>query len=41
MPARFESPLQSSAIDVWVNGDRGVPRTFPFRGDSPPCETRT
>jgi putative ABC transport system permease protein len=33
MPAAFESPLQSSSIDVWVNGDRGVPRTFPFSGD--------
>ena len=33
MPARFESPLQSSAIDVWVSGDRGVPRTIPFQGD--------
>jgi putative ABC transport system permease protein len=33
MSPEFESPLQSSAIDVWVNGDRGVPRTFPFRGD--------
>jgi predicted permease len=33
MPARFESPLRSSNIDVWVNGDRGVPRTFPFQGD--------
>lgn len=33
MPAGFESPLQASAIDLWVNGDRGVPRTFPFGGD--------
>ncbi|HUE88659.1 MAG TPA: ABC transporter permease [Vicinamibacterales bacterium] len=33
MPDSFESPLQSSAIDLWVNGDRGVPRTFPFGGD--------
>lgn len=33
MPETFESPLQTSAIDLWVNGDRGVPRTFPFGGD--------
>ena len=33
MPGGFESPLQSSAIDLWVSGDRGVPRTFPFGGD--------
>ncbi len=33
MPAQFESPLQSGAIDVWLSGDRGVPRTFPFGGD--------
>jgi putative ABC transport system permease protein len=33
MRGDFESPLQSGAIDVWVNGDRGVPRTFPFGGD--------
>ena len=33
MADAFESPLQSSAIDLWVNGDRGVPRTFPFGGD--------
>jgi putative ABC transport system permease protein len=33
MPANFESPLQSNPIDLWVNGDRGVPRTFPFGGD--------
>jgi putative ABC transport system permease protein len=33
MPPEFESPLQTSAIDVWLNGDRGIPRTFPFGGD--------
>jgi predicted permease len=33
MPARFESPLQAGVIDLWVNGDRGVPQTFPFGGD--------
>jgi putative ABC transport system permease protein len=32
MPPSFESPLQS-AIDIWLSGDRGVPRTFPFGGD--------
>jgi putative ABC transport system permease protein len=33
MPPTFESPLQSNSIDLWVSGDRGVPRTFPFGGD--------
>jgi predicted permease len=33
MAQDFESPLQSAPIDVWLNGDRGVPRTFPFSGD--------
>jgi predicted permease len=33
MSGAFESPLQSAPIDLWVNGDRGVPRTFPFGGD--------
>ena len=33
MPSAFESPLQTSPVDLWVNGDRGVPRTFPFSGD--------
>jgi putative ABC transport system permease protein len=33
MPAQFQSPLQSGGIDVWLSGDRGVPRTFPFGGD--------
>jgi predicted permease len=32
MPPDFESPLQTE-IDVWLSGDRGVPRTFPFAGD--------
>jgi predicted permease len=32
MPSGFESPLQNG-VDVWLNGDRGVPRTFPFAGD--------
>jgi putative ABC transport system permease protein len=29
---RFEFPLQSRA-EVWINGDRGIPRSFPFPGD--------
>jgi putative ABC transport system permease protein len=33
MPGSFDSPLQSSAIDLWVTGDRGVPQTFPFGDD--------
>lgn len=33
MPAAFDSPLLSMPVDLWVNGDRGVPRTFPFGGD--------
>jgi putative ABC transport system permease protein len=33
MPRAFETPMQSAPIDLWVNGDRGVPRTFPFGGD--------
>jgi predicted permease len=32
MPAEFQAPLQSGG-DVWLSGDRGVPRTFPFGGD--------
>jgi putative ABC transport system permease protein len=32
MPSDFTTPLQSD-IDIWVSGDRGVPRTFPFGGD--------
>jgi putative ABC transport system permease protein len=32
MPASFESPLQPDA-EIWLSGDRGVPRTFPFGGD--------
>jgi putative ABC transport system permease protein len=33
MSGGFDAPLQSAPIDLWVNGDRGVPRTFPFGGD--------
>ena len=32
MGASFESPL-SAGVDVWLSGDRGIPRTFPFGGD--------
>ncbi len=32
LPADFTFPLQSRA-EVWINGDRGVPRSFPFPGD--------
>jgi putative ABC transport system permease protein len=32
LPASFAFPLQSRA-ELWVNGDRGVPRSFPFPGD--------
>ena len=33
MPPAFESPLQGGVIDIFLNGDRGVPRSFPFSGD--------
>ena len=32
LPASFAFPLQSRA-ELWINGDRGVPRSFPFPGD--------
>ena len=32
LPASFSFPLQP-ATDIWTNGDRGVPRAFPFPGD--------
>ncbi len=32
LPATFAFPLMASA-EVWTNGDRGVPRSFPFPGD--------
>ena len=32
LPEEFTFPLQSRA-EVWINGDRGVPRSFPFPGD--------
>lgn len=33
MPRGFPSPLQDEPIDVWLSGERGIPRTFPFSGD--------
>ena len=33
MPPGFQSPLETAPVDLWVSGDRGVPRTFPFGGD--------
>ena len=32
LPATFTFPLQPRA-EIWVNGDRGVPRSFPSPGD--------
>lgn len=32
MPGDFTTPIESD-VDIWLNGDRGVPRTFPFSGD--------
>jgi predicted permease len=32
LPQTFQFPLQARA-EVWLNGDRGVPRSFPFPGD--------
>jgi putative ABC transport system permease protein len=32
LPTTFRFPLQPRA-ELWVNGDRGVPRSFPFEGD--------
>ena len=32
LPASFSLPL-TPAIEVWTNGDRGVPRSFAFPGD--------
>ena len=33
LPADFRFPLMPRA-EIWVNGDRGVPRSFPFTGDA-------
>lgn len=32
LPQAFQFPLQPRA-EIWTNGDRGVPRSFPFPGD--------
>ncbi len=32
LPPAFQFPLQPRA-EVWINGERGVPRSFPFAGD--------
>ncbi len=32
LPPAFQFPLQPRA-ELWTNGDRGVPRSFPFPGD--------
>jgi putative ABC transport system permease protein len=32
LPATFEFPLMRRA-ELWINGDRGIPRSFPFPGD--------
>lgn len=32
LPAAFQFPLMPRA-EIWTNGDRGVPRSFPFPGD--------
>ena len=32
LPPSFQFPLQPRA-ELWINGDRGVPRSFPFPGD--------
>lgn len=32
LPAGFSFPLMPRA-ELWINGDRGVPRSFPFPGD--------
>ena len=32
LPARFSFAMVSAA-DIWITGDRGIPRSFPFPGD--------
>lgn len=32
LPATFQFPLMARA-ELWINGDRGVPRSYPFPGD--------
>jgi predicted permease len=33
LPPGFSLPIAASPEDLWVSGDRGVPRSFPFGGD--------
>jgi predicted permease len=33
LPPGFSMPIAMSAEDVWVSGDRAIPRSFPFGGD--------
>ena len=33
LPPGFSMPITTSTEDVWVSGDRGIPRSFPFGGD--------
>ncbi len=32
LPEQFRMPMMD-AVEIWVNGDRGIPRSFPFPGD--------
>ena len=32
LPASFTMPMAAS-VEVWITGDRGIPRSFPFPGD--------
>ena len=32
LPASFTMPMAASA-EIWITGDRGIPRSFPFPGD--------
>jgi predicted permease len=32
LPERFRMPTMEQ-VEIWVNGDRGIPRSFPFPGD--------
>jgi predicted permease len=32
LPERFRMPTVGE-VEIWVNGDRGIPRSFPFPGD--------
>jgi predicted permease len=32
LPERFRMPTMDQ-VEIWVNGDRGIPRSFPFPGD--------